>query len=75
MSPPWSALPLPSLQHSSRHCTPQRLNALNKDRGVVVERRAAQGRDRQDEVARDHPRGEALPPLAAPVVDLDLGTS
>jgi hypothetical protein len=30
MEPPLSALPLMVLEKSSRHCTPQRINVLNK---------------------------------------------
>jgi hypothetical protein len=45
------------------------------DRSGVLEGRAQHGRDRQDEVAIDHPLGEPLADLAHPVVNIDFGTA
>jgi hypothetical protein len=45
-----------------------------QDRRVVREHRAEHGGDREDDVARDHPRVEHLAHLAHPVVHVDFGT-
>ena len=45
-----------------------------QERRVVVEGHAEHRRDRQDDVARDHPLMEGLAHLTDPVVDVDFGT-